>query len=62
MLNDGTYFEWRAYEETRAALQARHPKARAAHSDLAKRYRDLADAISSHEERLRGSTDSGVRD
>ena len=52
MLDDATYFEWRAYEEIKAALEATHPKARASHFEMAKRYRDVADAIASHEERL----------
>lgn len=52
MLDDQTYFGWRAYEETQAALEAAHPQARAVHYEMAKRYQDLADAIATAEERL----------
>jgi hypothetical protein len=52
MLDDQTYFGWRAYEETQAALEAVHPQARAAHFEMAKRYQDLADAIATTEEHI----------
>jgi hypothetical protein len=52
MVDDVTYFGLRAYEETKAAFEAAHPKARAAHLDLARRYQELADAIAAYEDRL----------
>lgn len=51
MLDDLTYFGLRAYEETKAALEAAHPQARAAHFEMARRYDELADAIAAYEER-----------
>jgi hypothetical protein len=52
MLDDVTYFGLRAYEETKAALEAAHPQARAAHLEMARRYDELADAIAEQEKRL----------
>jgi len=51
MLDDLTYFGLRAYEETKAALEATHPQVRAAHLEMARRYDDLADAIAAYQER-----------
>lgn len=51
-MDDVTYFGLREYEETRAALETAHPQARAAHFEMARRYRELADAIAAHEERV----------
>lgn len=39
------YFARRASEEREAAMQSAHLKARAAHLEMARRYQDLADAI-----------------
>ena len=52
MLDDVTYFGLREYEETKAALEAADPKSRASHFELARRYRELADAIAVHEDRV----------
>ncbi len=52
MIDDATYFNLRAYEETKAGLEAAHPKARAAHLEMAKSYLDLADAIANHQKRV----------
>ena len=53
MLDDETYFAHRAYEETKAALEATGPEARAAHFEMARRYHELADAIADDHKRLR---------
>lgn len=42
---DAHYFARRASEERAAAMQSPHLKARAAHLEMARRYQDLADAI-----------------
>ena len=52
MLDDVTYFGLREYEEMRAALGTADPKSRAAHFELARRYRELIVAIEAEEERL----------
>jgi len=51
MLDDVTYFGLREFEETKAALEAADPKSRACHIELARRYREWADAIAVHEDR-----------
>jgi hypothetical protein len=52
MLDDETYFGLREYEETKAALETAEPRARSAHFEMARRYRELADAIAEHRERV----------
>ena len=48
MERDYLYFSRRAQEEREAAMRAAHPVARRAHVDLARRYEELANAISNH--------------
>ena len=47
MQGDAIYFGRRATEERLAALKCVHPGARQSHLELAKRYDELANAISS---------------
>jgi hypothetical protein len=49
MEGDQEYFSRRAQEEREAAMKASHPVARQSHLELAERYRELAEAIASHE-------------
>jgi hypothetical protein len=48
MLTDVAYFNSRALEELEAAERAENANARAAHLELAARYKDLAEAIDRH--------------
>ena len=48
MDGDAIYFNRRATEEREAAMRAPHPDARRAHIELAKRYQELAAAITTH--------------
>jgi hypothetical protein len=43
--NDLKYFEKRACQESTAAVEARHPKARLAHLKMAQRYDGLSRAV-----------------
>jgi hypothetical protein len=49
MDSDFRYFSRRASEEREAAMKAPHPSARRAHLELAQRYDELANAISSYD-------------
>jgi hypothetical protein len=44
MEGDVQYLQRRAQQEREAAMKAPHPKARAAHLELARRFEDFADA------------------
>ena len=52
MEGDAEYFSRRAQQEREAAMKAAHPSAREAHVSLAKRYEDLAGAITHDKQRL----------
>jgi hypothetical protein len=52
MQSDLSYFRRRASEERTAALQARHPKARQAHLELAARYEERVREMTAHNEQL----------
>jgi two-component sensor histidine kinase len=52
MQSDLSYFRRRASEERTAALQARHPKARQAHLDMAERYENRVRDMTAHHEQL----------
>jgi len=50
--NDLSYFRKRASEERTAALNARDPRARKAHVEMAERYEDRVRAMAAHHETL----------
>jgi two-component sensor histidine kinase len=50
--NDLSYFRKRASEERTAALNARDPRARKAHAEMAERYEDRVRAMAAHHETL----------
>ena len=52
MSNDLSYFRKRASEERTAALNARDPRARKAHAEMAERYEDRVRAMAAHHETL----------
>ena len=52
MESDSEYFERRAAQETAAADNAPDAQARAAHLEMAERYRDVAVSIEKNERRL----------
>ena len=52
MSNDLSYFRKRASEERTAALNARDPRARKAHVEMAERYEDRVRAMAAHHETL----------
>jgi hypothetical protein len=49
MEGDAAYFSRRAIEQSEAAANAEHPKAREAHLELAARYAELAEAIAAND-------------
>ena len=49
MEGDARYFTRRANDEREAAMKAAHPHARQAHLEMAARYGELANAITSHD-------------
>jgi hypothetical protein len=53
---DFAYFNRRSQEEREAAIKAPHPAARHAHSDMAERYRELAEAIDTHHRAISGGS------
>lgn len=57
-MGDASYFRRRAIEQNEAAANAQHPKARAAHLELSKRYEDIANAITAQQRKYGvGGTD-----
>lgn len=54
MQGDAVYFRRRALEQSEAAMNADHPKARASHLELARRYEEFANALAAHERKNGG--------
>ena len=52
MSNDLSYFRKRASEERTAALNARDPRVRKAHTEMAERYEDRVRGMAAHHEML----------
>ena len=52
MTNDLSYFLKRASEERTAAIHARDPRARHAHTDMAQRYEERVREMTAHHERI----------
>jgi hypothetical protein len=52
VINDLSYYRRRASEERTAALNARDPRVRRVHIDLAERYEERVRGMAIHHERL----------
>ena len=62
MESDIAYFRRRASDERSAALQARDPRAREAHVQMAERYEDLVRGMARYDEHLGLTLVTGRRD
>ena len=53
MMDDASYYEWRAQTEVELARQSTHPKAVQAHYDLSAAYLELLYGAMDHADRAR---------